>query len=62
VRYSRSFPKLEKETSDAMVLIKRSDWRELARKAVVVMPQDKAAQKEAEYWFANDDMIIRKVK
>lgn len=62
VRYSRSFPKLEQKTSDAMVLIKRDDWRELARKAVYVNPADKAAQKEAEYWFANSDVIIRKVK
>jgi hypothetical protein len=62
VRYSRSFPKLEEKTSDAMVLIKRSDWRELARKAVVVLPQSKAAQAEAEYWFSKSDVIIRKVK
>lgn len=61
VRYSNSFPKLEKETSDAMVLIKRQDWRNLARKAVYVIPKDLAAQKEAEYWFRNDDVIIRKV-
>lgn len=61
VRYSRSFPKLEKKTSDAMVLIKGDDWRELARKAVYVTPQDLAAQREAEYWFANSDVIIRRV-
>lgn len=61
VRYSRSFPKLEKQTSDAMVLLSWADWRELARKAVVVLPQDKASQKEAEYWFSKSDVLIRKV-
>lgn len=61
VRYSRSFPKLPEVATDAMVLIKREDWRKLARLAVYVNPQSEAAQREAEYWFANDDVIIRKV-
>ncbi len=61
VRYSRSFPKLENKTSDAMVLLSWKEWRELARKAVVVLPQDKASQAEAEYWFSKSDVIIRKV-
>lgn len=61
VRYSRSFPKTEKQETDAVVLIKREDWRKLARNAVVIFPQDEAAKREAEYWFANDDVLIRKV-
>lgn len=61
VRYSHSFPKLEKQTSDAMVLLRWGDWRELARKAVVVLPQSKAAQAEAMYWFDKSDVLIRKV-
>ena len=60
VRYSRSFPKLPEIETDALLLLKREDWRKLARLAVVVNPQDKTAQSEAEYWFANADVIIRK--
>ncbi len=62
VRYSRSFPKLPEQTGEATVLIKRQDWRDLARKAVFIEPQDETAQTEAMYYFANDDIIIRKVK
>jgi len=61
VRYSRSFPKSEKLETDAMVLLRWGDWRKLAAKAVVVLPQSKAAQAEAEYWFSKSDVIIRKV-
>lgn len=60
VRYSRSFPKLEEIETDAMLLMKRADWAKLSRLAVVVNPQSQAAQSEAEYWFANADVIIRK--
>ncbi len=62
IRYSRSFPKLPDKTSDAFLLMKRQDWRKLARLAVVINPQDIASQKEAEYWLKGDGIIVRKVK
>ena len=62
VRYSRSFPKLPKEKTDAFVLVKNEDWRKLAQKAVVINPQDVAAYEAASINFYHDDVIVRKVK
>ena len=60
VRYSRSFPKLEKKVSDAFVLITSEDWRDLAQKAVVIRAQDIAAYEAAYFQFLHDDILIRK--
>lgn len=62
VRYSRSFPKLPDMETDAMVLIKREDWRKLAQKAIYIEPKSEAAQIEALYWLKHDDIIMKKVK
>lgn len=62
VRYSRSFPKLPEQKSDAFVLLKNSDWRDLARKAVVINPQDVASYEAAGRTFYHDDVIVRKVR
>jgi len=60
VRYSQSFPKLERKKTDAFPLITADDWRNLAQKAVVIRCQDVAAY-EAAYWqFIHDDILIRK--
>lgn len=58
VRYSHSFPKLPEQKSDAMVLITKQDWRDLARKAVVVRPKDIASHEEAMYQLKGSDMIV----
>ncbi len=60
VRYSHSFPKQEREKTDAFALVTADDWRNLAQKAVVIRCQDVAAY-EAAYWqFIHDDILIRK--
>ncbi len=60
VRDSRSFPKLAEIETDAMLLMKREDWAKLSRLAIVVNPQSLVAQREAEFWFRNTSMLIRK--
>lgn len=62
IRYSRSFPKLPKEKTDAFVLMKNSDWRKLAQKAVVINPQDVASFEVAGRAFYHDDVIVRRLK
>lgn len=62
VRYSRSFPKLPEQKSDAFALIKNQDWRKLAQKAVVINPQNEAAYQAAYIAFYHADVIVRKVK
>ncbi len=62
VRYSHSFPKLEREKSEAIVLITADNWRELARKAVVIRADDIAAYEAAYFQFMHDDIVIRKPK
>ena len=62
VRYSHSFPKLEHEKSEVIVLITADDWRELARKAVIIRADDIAAYEAAYFQFMHDDILIRKPK
>lgn len=62
VRYSQSFPKLEKQTSDAFVLIKDEDWQHLAKLAVVISPQDEASEKQCLEMLRHHDVIIRRTK
>lgn len=63
VRYSNSFPKLpERETSDAIVLIKDSDWYDLASKTLVVRPMDAASAAVCTALLAKHDVIIKKLK
>jgi len=58
VRYSQSFPKLEREKTDAFVLLKRDDWQKLARVAVVVSCGDVASLAECEHWLRGSDTIV----
>ena len=60
VRYSRSFPKFEREKTDAFPLITAEDWRNLAQKAIVIRAQDVAAYEAAYFQFLHDDILIRK--
>jgi hypothetical protein len=62
VRYSRSFPKLPEQKSDAFVLMKNQDWRKLAQNAVVVSPQNEAAYQAASIAFYHADVIVRRPK
>lgn len=60
VRYSQSFPKLNRPESDAFVLIKREDWQRLAREAVAVTTHDRYCLTEAEFWLRGSDVILIK--
>jgi len=61
VRYSRSFPKLPEQKTEALVLVTEQNWRDLASKALVIHPQDLASREAAVSRFRHDDVIIRKV-
>lgn len=60
VRYSQSFPKLKREKTDAFVLLKRKDWQDLAKKAVVVSPTDLESWEQARENLILADVLIRK--
>lgn len=62
VRYSQSFPKLSDKKTDAMVLIRRDDWKQLARKAVTIAPKSEYCLIEAVSWLRGEDVIILKPK
>lgn len=62
VRYSQSFPKLKKQSSDAFVLLKREDWQQLVELAVVVNPVDVASYEQCLKNLQGHDVIIRKSK
>lgn len=58
VRYSQSFPKLEKKSGDAFVLLKKEDWLKLASLAVVVKPSDPASYEESLSMLRGHDVIV----
>jgi hypothetical protein len=58
VRYSQSFPKLERRSTDAFVLLKRDDWEKLARIAVIVTAKDADAVEEAQFWLRGSDVVL----
>jgi len=62
VRYSNSFPKLEKQTTDAFVLMKKEDWLKLAKLAVVVRPRDEASEAECLEMLRGHSIIIDRTK
>ena len=61
IRYSRSFPKLPEIEQEAFPLIKQSDWRELARLAVVVTPDDTISHQRCTEMLHGSDVIIRSI-
>lgn len=60
VRYSQSFPKLERIETNAFVLLKRDDWTRLSQCAVIVKAQDEQCLSEAEFWLKTSDVILLK--
>ena len=59
VRYSQSFPKLEKQQTTAFVLLQHDDWYKLAKIAVVVHCTGLEAFAEATNQMHFHDVIIR---
>lgn len=59
IRYSRSFPKLPETEIEAFPLIKNSDWRRLARLAVVVTPDSPVSHNRCLEMLHGSDVIIR---
>lgn len=60
VRYSNSFPKLEKRETEAIALIKPEHWLELAKQAVVVNAKDEASLEMCDAMLWGHDILIRK--
>lgn len=58
VRYSNSFPKMEKVKTDAFVLLSRDDWHHLATLAVVVDAERGDAFEAAHYFLQGHDTIV----
>lgn len=57
VRYSQSWPKFERKTSDAFILLSQADWTKLgALAAVIDVPHGSAD--EAYYMMKNNDVVI----
>ncbi|KKM97301.1 hypothetical protein LCGC14_1169460 [marine sediment metagenome] len=62
VRYSQNFPKQERQKADGMPLRTPLDWYTLAKKAVIVSPQDKDAETAAIHNLKGHDVIVRRMK
>lgn len=58
VRYSQSFPKLERKETGAFVLMKREDWQKLAEKAVFVTCKTATELEEAKFWLKTSDVVL----
>lgn len=58
VRYSQSFPKLQRRVTDAFVLLKRDDWEKLARIAIIVTAKDPDTIEEAQFWLRGSDVVL----
>lgn len=58
VRYSQSWPDLERKETTAFVLLSREDWNKLADIASVVDAEEGAAFEDAEYFLRNQVKVI----
>lgn len=58
VRYSQSFPQLPVETSTAIVLLSRDDWRILAQKAALVRCANENDAFTARHFLAGNDVMV----
>jgi len=58
VRYSQSWPKFEREKTNAFVLLSSDDWANLASLAVVVDVENDGVYDEANYRLSGHDIII----
>lgn len=59
IRYSRSFPKLPEQEIEAFPLLKKQDWKRLARLAVVVTPADPQSYQRCLEMLHGSDVIVR---
>jgi len=59
VRYSLSFPKLEKRSTDAAVLLSRQDWYNLAKLAAIVYTPDLRTWREVAKMLKGHDTLVR---
>lgn len=59
VRYSQSFPKFEREKTDAFVLLSADDWKSLAKKAVIVHVRENNILPDVKFHLKNHDVIIK---
>jgi len=62
VRYSQSWPKFEKEKTDAFVLLSRDDWHHLASLATVVDAAPGDALENTQYFMTGHDVIVVALK
>jgi hypothetical protein len=58
VRYSQSFPKLERRETDAFVLLKREDWVRLSQVAIIVTCPTTEIFEEARTSLRGSDVVI----
>jgi len=58
VRYSQSWPKLERKKTDAFVLLSRDDWYHLASLALVVDAERGDAADTARYFLSGHDVFL----
>jgi len=58
VRYSRNWPKNEREKTDAFVLLSADDWRHLASVASVVDAENGSCAEEAQWMLRGHDVIV----
>lgn len=59
IRYSQSFPKLERKPTDCFVLLGSEDWKKLAKQSVVVNVSDANILADVRWNLKNHDVIIR---
>jgi len=62
VRYSQNWPKPQRDTTNAMVLLKRDDWQNLMRMAVFIRPKTDSDLREIAIHARGSDVIILKPK
>ncbi len=58
VRYSQSFPKLQRKDTGAFVLMKKEDWQKLAEVAVIVTCKTQTELEEAQFWLRTSDVVL----
>lgn len=63
IRYSNSWPKLPEMQSEAVPLVSEDDWRELAKKALVLHVHDQASEDKAKHMLAGrSDVLLRRLQ
>lgn len=62
VRYSNSFPKQEKQSTDAFVLLTHKDWYKLAELSLVVKPRDEGSELKCLEMLRGHDVIVKRLQ